>query len=246
MSGHAILLDVEGTTTPISFVYEVLFPFARDNIRAFIEERLSGFGTGELLGDLNLLEEENKRDQAEGLGPPSIIGCPPGQYVDSIVHYLHWLMDRDRKSTPLKSIQGRVWEAGYLSGRLKGEVFEDVPRAFERWTGQGRRIAIFSSGSVLAQRLLFAHTGPGDLTRFISGYFDTKIGAKAEATSYERIAGELGEPPEEIVFVSDVVAELDAARVSGMETVLCVRPGNRSQPEGAHHRMLASFDQMHI
>jgi enolase-phosphatase E1 len=135
-------------------------------------------------------------------------------------------MDQDRKSTALKSLQGKIWEAGYLSGRLRGEVYSDVAPAFARWTRQQKRIYIYSSGSVLAQQLLFAHTTDGDLTNYISGYFDTTTGPKREPTSYQSISQQIDLPAGEILFLSDVTAELDAARSAEMQTTLCVRPGN--------------------
>jgi enolase-phosphatase E1 len=153
-------------------------------------------------------------------------------------------MDQDRKSTPLKSIQGKIWQAGYNSGALKSEVFPDVPPAFERWTRQGRQIAIYSSGSVLAQKLLFANTHAGDLTQFIAAYFDTNVGPKKDPASYSRIAAGLKIDPQQITFVSDVVAELEAARLAGFDTVLCVRPGNPPQAEPSRHGIISNFDEV--
>jgi enolase-phosphatase E1 len=151
-------------------------------------------------------------------------------------------MDQDRKTTALKSLQGRIWAEGYDAGRLCGQVYDDVPPALARWAAAGRRVAIFSSGSVLAQKLLFGHSDHGDLTRFLSGYFDTTTGPKGEAGSYRRIAEALGEPPGAGLFVSDAVAELDAARTAGFATALAVRtpPG----PVGHGHREVATFDTL--
>src|SRR5262249_36184556 len=156
------------------------------------------------------------------------------EMLNSAVVYLHWLIDIDRKSTPLKSLQGLIWQAGYASGELRSEIFDDVPPAFARWREQGTAIGIFSSGSVLAQKLLFAHTRAGDLTPFMQAYFDTNTGAKKEAESYRRIAAELRRPPREILFLSDVTAELDAAQTAEMQTALSVRPGNAAQPASKH------------
>jgi len=152
-------------------------------------------------------------------------------------------MERDRKSTGLKSLQGKIWQEGYRSGELRGEVYPDVPPALERWRDQGIDVAIFSSGSIQAQKDLFRSTGSGDLTRFISAYFDTTTGAKTEPDSYARIAEVLDRSPGEMLFLSDVVRELDAARTAGMETGLCIRtPGERT-PAG-QHRILTSFDRL--
>jgi enolase-phosphatase E1 len=236
----AFLLDIEGTTTPIDFVYEVLFPYARTHVRAYLEDHLS---SEEHRSDIASLLEENAEDARSGLNPPLIERPDEHISIDSIVAYVHWLMDRDRKTTALKSIQGRIWNNGYNSGDLHSQVFEDVPRAFARWQEQRKAICIYSSGSVLAQKLLFAHTEAGDLAPFISGFFDTNIGPKRETESYGRIASALKLPPREIVFVSDVTAELDAAADAGFETLLCVRPGNPSQPASAHVA-IQSFDQI--
>ena len=151
-------------------------------------------------------------------------------------------MDRDRKSTGLKSLQGRIWEGGFRAGALRAHVYPDVRPALERWRGQGRRVAIFSSGSVLAQRLLFAHTTEGDLTPMIDGYFDTTTGPKREAASYARIAAALGAPPAAVMFVSDVAAELDAARAAGLRTALCVREA--AVPPASDHPVLRSFGEL--
>jgi enolase-phosphatase E1 len=148
-------------------------------------------------------------------------------------------MDRDRKSTALKSIQGKIWKLGYQSGELLGVVYEDVLDVFHKWRDQGRVIAIYSSGSVLAQKLIFGHTNAGDLTQFISYYFDTTTGAKKESASYAKIASALGFRVEEVVFYSDSVAEVNAAREAGMLTALVTRDGTLSESNG--HRVIGNF-----
>ena len=151
------------------------------------------------------------------------------------------LVDRSRsKSGPLKALQGRIWEEGYATGALQGEVYPDVRDAFVRWTAGGRRIGIFSSGSVLAQRLLFGCSTAGDLSSFLSGYFDTAVGAKGDADSYRRIVAALSVHPSRTLFVSDVVKELDAARDAGLRTLLCVRPP--ADPAASTHDAVVSFD----
>jgi enolase-phosphatase E1 len=152
----------------------------------------------------------------------------------AVVAYVHWLMERDRKSTGLKSLQGKIWEEGYRAGDLRGEVYPDVPPALERWRRQGIDIAIFSSGSVQAQRSLFTNTAAGDLTPFIRAYFDTTTGPKTAPQSYTRIAAALERSPSEVLFLSDVSAELDAALEAGMRTALCVRAPGSSPASGAH------------
>jgi enolase-phosphatase E1 len=152
-------------------------------------------------------------------------------------------MDRDRKSTGLKSLQGKVWEAGYRAGDLRSVVYPDVPPALERWRGQGIDAAIFSSGSVQAQRSLFANTAAGDLTRFIRAYFDTTTGSKTAPQSYARIAAALERSPSEVLFLSDIGAELDAALSAGMQTALCVRTQG-SAPSAGAHPVIHAFDQV--
>jgi enolase-phosphatase E1 len=234
----ALLLDIEGTTTPIDFVYETLFPYARAHARDYLKTNLSP-----AQAEISALLEENAEDLRQELGAPCLEGPPAQVSIDSVVAYIHWLMDHDRKSTPLKSVQGKIWEEGYRRGHLRGQVFDDVPRAFKRWQQHGRMILIYSSGSVLAQKLLFTHTEAGDLSVFISGFFDTNVGAKTDAESYRRIADALELSPSDIIFVSDVAAELDAAAVAGLQTLLCVRPGN-PRPAGGSHALIRSFDEI--
>jgi len=241
MTVTGILLDIEGTTTPIDYVYKVLFPYARAHMKAFLDEHLSD---EEIRADIASLREEHVADQQQGINPPPLRDRSKEEHLASLVDYIHWMMDRDRKSTPLKSLQGRVWQYGYQSGELRSQVFRDVPVAFERWHKHCKEIRIFSSGSVLAQKLLFAYTEAGDLTKLISGYFDTKIGAKGEAESYKRISNAFGRAAPEIVFISDVTAELDAARSINMQTMLCLRPGNHPQPVGSSHPTIRSFDEL--
>lgn len=224
---RGILLDIEGTTTPIAFVHEVLFSYARTHARDFLRNNQD---SDDVRADVALLREEHAADKSNHLEPP-----------ESIAEYIDWLIDRDRKSTGLKSLQGKIWRQGYRDGSLKSQVFADVAPAFERWRATGLKISIFSSGSVLAQQLLFAHTDAGDLTKFIDGYFDTNVGKKGEAESYRKIAVAMDLKPSEILFISDVVAELEAAKEAGMKTLLSIRPGNSPQewPQAIH-----SFDEV--
>lgn len=230
-----VLLDIEGTTTPIDFVYKVLFPYARARAGEFLALHRS-----ELADDIEGLMRANAEDAARNLNPPSI----GSGTVEELAAYVHWLMDQDRKATPLKSLQGKIWQAGYIAGELHSQVFKDVPPAFERWSEQGKDICIYSSGSVLAQKLLFANTEAGDLTGFINGYFDTETGPKSEAESYRRIADALKLRSSAMVFVSDVTAELKAARAAGLETILCMRPGNHPQTGNHHYSVIRGFDEV--
>jgi len=186
--------------------------------------------------------EEDRRDPV--LNPPRLSGPAGEATVDDVISYLEWLMDRDSKATPLKSIQGRIWEDGYNSGDLRSEVFEDISRAFYRFRNSDISINIYSSGSVLAQKLLFKSTQYGDLTPFISRYFDTHIGGKKESASYARISRECDIEPAEMLFVSDIVDELDAASSAGLATRLCMRPGNHPQSNVDGHPVIHSFDEL--
>ena len=163
---------------------------------------------------------------------------------ETIAEYLKFLIEVDRKSTPLKSLQGKIWQAGYESGELESVMFADVPSAFERWKAENKTIAIYSSGSVLAQKLIFKYSNFGDLTNYISDYFDTKVGHKREAESYVKIAHALNLPPKRLAFVSDIIAELDAAKTSGFETFLAIREGNAKVENQTKHRVIHSFDEI--
>ncbi len=228
-----ILLDIEGTTSPIDFVYQVLFPYARNHAQDFLARHWN-----EVQSEITQLKSEHAEDERQGLNPPALDSSQP----ESVAAYIYWLIDQDRKSTPLKSLQGKIWEEGYQNGALKSQLFSDVPTAFKNW--QQQRICIFSSGSVLAQKLLFTYTEFGDLSKFISGWFDTNIGNKREAASYLRIANALQTQADEILFVSDVVAELEAARVAGMQTRLSIRPGNSLQPNAQNFQSINTFDEL--
>jgi len=233
---RAIVLDIEGTTTPIAFVYDVLFPFARTRLSAYLEDPAHDAAVADVL---QLLGKEWEADAAARRALPEWQHGAPG----SASLYLEWLMDRDVKSPALKRLQGLIWEGGYRTGALKGEVFPDVRPAFERWRDARVTIAIYSSGSVLAQRLLFGATREGDLTPFITAFFDTGVGPKRWPDSYRRIAVELQHEAAGLLFVSDTPAELDAARGAGCQVLLAERPGNRSAsyPEAESIR---SFDQI--
>jgi enolase-phosphatase E1 len=232
---RALLLDIEGTTTPITFVTRVLFPHARARVGAFLEARAGDPG---VRADLRGLAAEHAEDVRAGAGPPAW-----SDTAGSAAAYVHFLMDQDRKSTALKSLQGRMWAEGYAQGELRGEVYEDVPRALARWRAQGRAVAIFSSGSVLAQKLIFRHLPGGDLTPFLRAYFDTTTGPKREARSYAAIASVLGVEPPAVLFLSDVTEELDAARAGGMKTALCVREGAHP-PAHPAHPVVRTFDEV--
>ena len=229
------LLDVEGTTSPVSLVSEQLFPYARKYLPAFLNANLHDL---EVRADLNLLAAERASET-----DPAAPAIPAPFETNQALAYLNWLMDRDRKSTALKSLQGKIWKSGYLAGELIGTVFPDVPAAFERWSRQSK-IAIYSSGSIEAQQLIFRHSSAGDLTPYITAYFDTRTGPKTSPESYRAIATAMGVQPDEILFVSDLLRELDPAREAGCETRLSVRSGNQPVSDPNGHTAITSFSQI--
>lgn len=233
---RAILLDIEGTTTPIDFVHKTLFPFAKARIANYVERHFK-----ELSDEISQLGSEYRVDFQNQVYGHDFDAAS----YESVSNYLKFLIEVDRKSTPLKTIQGRIWQAGYEWGELKGEVYPDVLSAFERWKAEGKTIAIFSSGSVLAQKLIFKYSTAGDLTEFISAYFDTTLGPKREAESYLKIAAELGFPPVEILFVSDIVEELEAALEAGLETTLSIRKGNAPISKNHSFQSVETFTAFH-
>ena len=206
-----VLTDVEGTTTPIAFVRDVLFPFARARMAEFLAAHAAEPAVAAEL------------EEVARLAP----GQPP------LAALLGW-MDQDAKVTPLKALQGLIWAEGYRTGAIKGAIYPDVPPALRAWAAAGIGLAVYSSGSVEAQRLIFGYSEAGDLTPLLGGYFDTKIGGKREAASYTRIAAGLGVAAGEVLFLSDVVAELDAAAACGMRTTQLVRPDDGTVASHAH------------
>jgi len=203
---RAILTDIEGTTSSLSFVKDVLFPYAREHLEGFVRSHAADTEVRRLLADVGTVCGRALDDQ------------------EAVLELIRWI-DEDRKLTPLKALQGLIWEAGYRNGDFHGHVYPEVPRKLREWREQGLALYVYSSGSVHAQKLLFAHTEYGDLTSLFSGYFDTRVGAKQEAGSYRAIAVQTGFPPGEILFLSDIGAELDAAREAGLKTCQLLRQG---------------------
>jgi len=257
---RALILDIEGTTTPIEFVYDVLFPYARAHAAEYLARNRDSTECQEAIA---LLRKEaraaqpdvaqdfgaTRSDVAQGFG-----AAQPGVAQDfspaKILEYVFSLMDHDKKSPGLKVLQGLIWRDVYQSGELRGQVFPDVVPAFERWRARRLDLYIYSSGSVLAQRLLFGSTDAGDVTRFLKGYFDTEVGPKTSADSYRAISERIHVAPTQTLFVSDVVQELDAALSAGLRTVLCVRPTadlirSAAQPHAVGtHQIIQSFDEI--
>jgi enolase-phosphatase E1 len=244
-SPRVYLLDVEGTTSPVSLVSEQLFPYARKHLAGYLREH---WNEPETQADLGLLTEENRAEKDEKqilhfVQDDNSLQDDKSLGLDAALSYLLWLMDRDRKSTALKSLQGRIWKSGYEAGELVGTVFPDVAEAFARWS-KTAKVAIYSSGSVEAQKLIFRHSSAGDLTPFITAYFDTRTGAKTSSDSYRAIAAAMGVATSEILFVSDLLRELDPAREAGCMTRLSVREGNAPVPDSCGHIAVSSLGEI--
>lgn len=204
---NAIVTDIEGTTSSLSFVKDILFPYAYENLPGFIEEHADEKDVEAILEAVR--EEENNPELSDR------------EVVEVLLRY----MDEDKKVTPLKTLQGMIWEKGYEDGSLHGHIYEDAAEGLKRWKGQGLKLYIYSSGSIAAQKLLFANTPEGDLTPLFSGYFDTTTGGKKEIESYEKIAQEIGLPAEEILFLSDSTEEIEAASAAGFNVIILDREG---------------------
>ncbi|KII27341.1 MULTISPECIES: acireductone synthase [Pseudomonas] len=215
----AILTDIEGTTSAVSFVFDVLFPYAAKHLPEFVRQNAE------------------RSDVAEQLAAVRSDSNEPNADVERVIEILLGWIAEDRKATPLKALQGMVWEQGYQAGQLKGHVYPDAVEALKRWHQAGYQLFVYSSGSIQAQRLIFGCSEAGDLTPLFSGYFDTTSGAKREAQSYANITQAIGLEASQILFLSDIVEELDAARVAGMATCGLAREGG----ELAGHLTVDSF-----
>lgn len=233
MPPRFILMDIEGTTTDIRFVHDVLFPYSRDHMRDFV---ISNGDDPAVREALELAAETLRRENPEidgAIADPAIVEA-----------LLGWIAE-DRKHTALKALQGLIWREGYERGHYRGHVYPDVPPMLESWRGQGIGLGIYSSGSVEAQQLLFRYSTHGDLTPYFSHYFDTRIGAKREADAYRRITEALGHAPSDVLFLSDVEAELDAATAVGVKVLLLARePGGA--PAGMKYPVVACFSERMI
>ena len=221
-SVHSILTDIEGTTTSIAFVHEVLFPLAARELPGFISENWNGTLVKNEIEALKRFISEEKHIQISEVTVTDVVG--------RLTEYIRI----DKKDTTLKSIQGKIWKTAYESGKVKGHVYDDVLPAFKRWKEQGLSINIYSSGSVEAQKLIYGYSTSGDLTVFIDQYFDTRIGSKKEQASYDKIAKALQCAPEQVLFLSDIVSELDAASNAGMQTIQLIRHETSEEVTSGH------------
>lgn len=219
----AIVTDIEGTTSSLSFVKDVLFPYARAHLAEFVRGHADE-------AEVKALLDDARAEAGADLDTEQLIQ-----------QFIRWI-DEDRKITPLKSLQGLIWEAGYRQGGFAGHLYSDAVQNLVKWHADGIALYVYSSGSVHAQKLLFGHSAFGDMTPLFSGYFDTRIGGKREQASYEKIAAQMGLPAGSILFLSDIKEELDAARAASFKTVWLTRD---SMPDArAEHRQVSSFDQI--
>eukprot|EP00743_Colponemidia_sp_Colp-15_P005283 GILK01005682.1.p1 GENE.GILK01005682.1~~GILK01005682.1.p1 ORF type:complete len:607 (+),score=90.04 GILK01005682.1:47-1867(+) len=229
---EAIVLDIEGTTTPLSFVSAVLFPFAAAQLRSFLESSWDVAAVRETVLQLYLQARCDLNDAvSDVVAVLDPFSGDKAAVLESILQNVQWQMSLNRKTTALKRLQGLIWHQGYQQGVLKGQIFEDVVPSFQKWTQNGLKIYIYSSGSIDAQKLLFGYSEGGDLTSYLSGYFDTTTGAKVDRTSYEKIASQIKVEPSRILFATDMVNEARAAATAGFKTVVMNRVGNSPQPD---------------
>jgi len=218
---RAILTDIEGTTSSISFVHEVLFPYAASHLAEFVRSRR---------GDA---EVEAQLQEVAALSGVSI------EATDALIDQLQSWIREDRKITPLKALQGMIWKHGYEQGHFKGHVYPDAVEHLRRWRADGLQLYVYSSGSVQAQKLIFGYTEYGDLTPLFSGYFDTNIGGKREADAYRRILAQIGLPGDQVLFLSDIEEELQAAQAAGLQVCWLVRQGEK--PDAAPFPVAVDF-----
>ncbi|WP_293396101.1 acireductone synthase [Nevskia sp.] len=212
---QAIVTDIEGTTSSIDFVHQTLFPYAKQHLRRYLHEHAA------------------QPDVAAQIAAAAALEGRSFATIDEAADVLERWIAEDRKATPLKDLQGLIWAEGYADGELSGHVYADTPIYLERWHAAGKKLYVYSSGSEAAQKLIFGHSDAGDLRPLFSGYFDTRIGAKREAAAYRTILERIGLPGSEVLFLSDIGEELDAARAAGLKTCQLIRDA-KAKPFPAH------------
>ena len=237
-----LLLDIEGTTCPITFVAEVLFPYAQEQLQTYIHTNSTDNTVRLLIRDAWDEWRIDTNPTSQELLEQSIEQAEDHDH-SAIHNYLQHLIAIDRKSTALKDLQGRIWKQGYTSGDIQSELFPDALPAFRSWIGAGYTLAVYSSGSVSAQQLLYQYTPEGDVRTLFNGWYDTRTGPKKESRSYQAIAKDLNVLPQSIAFISDNKAECDAAEGAGLHTIFSLRDGNPDRSPG-HHPVIDSLDQV--
>jgi len=244
----AVITDIEGTTTPISFVKDILFPFARAHVASFLEKSWDQPSVQAHVKALAEFAQQEKGVEAESLVTLSQEpDAAPSELRTAVVAFVHFLIDHDRKVTPLKALQGDIWLSGYQSGELQGQVFDDVVPALKSWAEKNCQLYVYSSGSIAAQKLLFGYSNQGDLLPMFSGHFDlTTAGDKKEASSYQKIAKNLDVSLSDCLFLTDLHAEAVAATEAGMDVVLLLRQGNATLPPKHSFATAADFSAIQI
>ncbi|KAJ2785096.1 enolase-phosphatase E1 [Coemansia interrupta] len=240
-----VLLDVEGTTTPISFVHEVLFPYILDNVDQFLKAKWRDPVVQE---HVRAIADQTNKDAQAGIvhaTPIDLDADTPEVIRQKVAANVNWQMKADRKIAALKGLQGYMWRFGYASGQLQGVMFDDAVEAIKRWSTDCK-VFIYSSGSVEAQKLIFGYSDHGDLLPYISGHYDTNIGSKQESQSYTKIAEDIGVLPKRILFISDNENEIYAADQAGFQTVVSVRPGNPLLTEATKKNYKLTSDFMEL
>ena len=237
-----LLLDIEGTTCPITFVSNILFPYAQQQLKTYIDTNIDDEAVSRLIQDAWEEWRIDPDPQSQELLQKS--NSEAEDKNNTAIHdYLQRLIAIDRKSTALKDLQGRIWKQGYTSGSIQSELYPETLAALQSWTSAGYKLAVYSSGSVAAQQLLYQYTAEGDVRNLFSGWFDTRTGPKKESHSYQSIARALKTPPHNIAFISDNKAECDAAERADMNTIFSLREGNPDQSPG-HHTVITSLNQV--
>ncbi|XP_018414502.1 PREDICTED: enolase-phosphatase E1 [Nanorana parkeri] len=239
-----VLLDIEGTTTPITFVKEILFPYIEDNVKEYLQNH---WEEKECQEDVQLLRLQAEKDrELNGFVPIPVNEAEVQKIIQGVVDNVNWQISLDRKTTALKQLQGHMWRAAYASGQIKGEVYDDVVPALRKWKEAGIKLYIFSSGSVEAQKLLFGYSIEGDLLELFQGHFDTTVGPKVESESYRKIADHIGCSTENILFLTDITTEAKAAEEAGVNVAVVMRPGNAAltDEEKASNPLITSFMQI--
>ncbi len=238
-TARGILLDIEGTTSSISFVYDVMFPFVRTHVDEFLKSNWSDEAVKQSVAMLAVdLGKENAEQWIGGLANHE----QQAEVVKGVIS----LTDADVKATGLKQLQGLIWKDGFHNGQLVAHLYDEVADCIGAWNAAGLDVRIYSSGSIQAQKLFFGYTVAGNLLNQFNGHYDTTTGLKQEASSYEAIAGEYACEASEIVFVSDVIAELEAAKKAGLQTVLSIRPGNKPVAPNHGFDSITSFRELQI
>lgn len=238
-----VLLDIEGTTTSISFVKDTLFPYARQHVSEYLTAHWDDPETKSIV---NNLIQQSLEDDTSDKSVAIDKNTTTEELKLAVVRYILWQMDRDLKTTPLKQLQGLIWQEAYVTGQISGHVYEDVLEVLKSWNNSGKNAYIYSSGSVQAQKLLFGHSTYGDLTSLLHGYFDANIGPKISSASYTSICKNIDVPPQDVLFLTDVPKEAYAAKEAGLQVVLVTRPGNAdlSDTDKQTFDVIHSFEQL--